>query len=191
LQFPAQNIQIIPITVCDDINGPQVLKTLAHTRISHAKSPNSRNYIQPYQETWRFIRHGYPISNCSGNSGKAMGPVFMVDELDVVDQLRAMEEDITTTVSVLIPKLPATLQESAEGGNALRMEETVEETVKEMISAFVTIVGSWCYRLFQTISPGPDLSQNITIENLAVGVVTMPKPSISVRFDGYPLTCQI
>jgi hypothetical protein len=65
----------------------------------------------------------------------AMEAVEVVEAVDAVD---AVEAEIVTRVSAPIAKLTAILQTHAESGNALRREETAEETT----SAFATSAGS-------------------------------------------------
>jgi hypothetical protein len=70
----------------------------------------------------------------------AVGAEDMVDAVDAVDVVEVME--ITARVSAPIPKLTAILQMHAECRNALKREETAEETTGETTSAFATSVGS-------------------------------------------------
>jgi hypothetical protein len=64
--------------------------------------------------------------------------VGVVDAVGAVDAVEAVEAEIVTRVSAPIAKLTAILQMHAESGNALRREETAEETT----SAFATSAGS-------------------------------------------------
>jgi bisphosphoglycerate-independent phosphoglycerate mutase (AlkP superfamily) len=64
--------------------------------------------------------------------------VGVVDAVGAVEAVEAVEAEIVTRVSAPIAKLTAILQMHAESGNALRREETAEETT----SAFATSAGS-------------------------------------------------
>ena len=61
-----------------------------------------------------------------------------VEAVGAVETVEAVEAEIVTRVSAPIAKLTAILQMHAESGNALRREETAEETT----SAFATSAGS-------------------------------------------------
>jgi hypothetical protein len=81
---------------------------------------------------------------------KAEDTVDTVDVVDAVDAEKAVKAEIATEmgnrVSAPIAKLTAIPQMHADNGNALRREETAEETAEEVMSAFATSAG------FQTIS---------------------------------------
>jgi len=68
----------------------------------------------------------------------AVGAVDAVETLETVEAVEAVESEIFMRVSAPIAKLTAILQMHAESGNALRREETAEETT----SAFATSAGS-------------------------------------------------
>jgi len=61
-----------------------------------------------------------------------------VQILETVEAVGAVEAEIVTRVSAPIAKLTAILQMHAESGDALRRQETAEETT----SAFATSAGS-------------------------------------------------
>ena len=66
--------------------------------------------------------------------------VDMMDAVDAVDAEKAVKAEIATEmgnrVSAPTAKLTTIPQMHAENGNALRREETAEETAEEMMRAF-------------------------------------------------------
>ena len=73
---------------------------------------------------------------------EAVGVADVVDAADAVDMVEAVEPETATKVSAPIAKLTAILQMHAGSGNALRREETTEETMEETTNAFASSAGS-------------------------------------------------
>ena len=76
--------------------------------------------------------------NVAATVADAVCTVDAVETLEMVETVGAVEAEIITRVSAPIAKLTAILQMHAESGNALRREETAEETT----SVFATSTGS-------------------------------------------------